>query len=74
MELSPYLARCPLVAILRGIRPEEAISVTAVLEEAGLAIVEVPLNSPDPMDSIAALARVYGDRLLMIGVEGAIFP
>ena len=51
-----YLSRCDLVAILRGIRPDEAVAVTAVLEAAGFAIVEVPLNSPDPMISIAALA------------------
>jgi 2-dehydro-3-deoxyphosphogalactonate aldolase len=65
MELTGYLARCPLVAILRGIRPEEAIPVTAALEANGFAIVEVPLNSPDPLTSIAALAREFGDRLLI---------
>jgi 2-dehydro-3-deoxyphosphogalactonate aldolase len=65
MELKDYLARCDLVAILRGIRPEEAVPVTAALEAAGLAIVEVPLNSPDPIVSIAALARTFGDRLLI---------
>jgi len=65
MGLSPYLARSPLVAILRGIRPAEAVAVTAALEAAGLAIVEVPLNSPDPLSSIAALAREFGSRLLI---------
>ena len=65
MELTGYLARCPLVAILRGIRPQEAIPVTAALEAKGFAIVEVPLNSPDPLTSIAALAREFGDRLLI---------
>jgi len=65
VDLSGYLARCGLVAILRGIRPEEAIPVTAALEAGGLAIVEVPLNSPDPMRSIAALAAEFGDRLLI---------
>ncbi len=65
MELRRYLDRCDLVAILRGIRPEEAIAVTAALEACGVAIVEVPLNSPDPMASIAALARAFGDRLLI---------
>ncbi|MDR3533313.1 MAG: 2-dehydro-3-deoxy-6-phosphogalactonate aldolase [Rhodopila sp.] len=65
MELSTYLAQCPLVAILRGIRPEEAVAVTAALEVGGIAIVEVPLNSPDPLASIAALARAFGDRLLI---------
>jgi 2-dehydro-3-deoxyphosphogalactonate aldolase len=65
MELSAYLARCKLIAILRGIRPDEAIPIAAALEAHGFAIVEVPLNSPDPMASIAALARAFGDRLLI---------
>jgi 2-dehydro-3-deoxyphosphogalactonate aldolase len=65
MGLTDYLARCDLVAILRGIRPEEAIAVTAALEAGGLTIVEVPLNSPDPMTSIAMLADTFGDRLLI---------
>jgi 2-dehydro-3-deoxyphosphogalactonate aldolase len=65
MDLKGYLARCPLIAILRGIRPDEAVAVTTSLELRGLAIVEVPLNSPDPMTSIAALARAFGDRLLI---------
>jgi 2-dehydro-3-deoxyphosphogalactonate aldolase len=65
MELTDYLARCPLVAILRGIRPEEAVPVTNALEGKGFAIVEVPLNSPDPLVSIAALAREFGHRLLI---------
>lgn len=65
MDLKPYLLRCPLVAILRGIRPDEAVAVTAALEAAGVAIVEVPLNSPDPIASIAALSQTYGARLLI---------
>jgi 2-dehydro-3-deoxyphosphogalactonate aldolase len=65
VELTGFLARCPLVAILRGIRPDEAIPVTAALEAAGFAIVEVPLNSPDPLRSIAALAREFGNRMLI---------
>jgi 2-dehydro-3-deoxyphosphogalactonate aldolase len=63
--LHPWLQRCPLVAILRGVRPDEAEPVCAALEAQGIAIVEVPLNSPDPLDSIARLARAFGDRLLI---------
>jgi 2-dehydro-3-deoxyphosphogalactonate aldolase len=63
--ITPWLQRCNLIAILRGIRPQEAVAVTHALEQAGLAIVEVPLNSPDPLHSIAALAREFGDRLLI---------
>ena len=65
MELTRYLERCPLIAILRGIRPDEASPVAAALETAGFAIIEVPLNSPDPMASIATLAREFGQRLLV---------
>ena len=64
-DLRGFLARCPLVAILRGVRPDEAIPVAAVLEARGFAIVEVPLNSPDPLTSIAALAHEFGERLLI---------
>lgn len=65
MELTGWLARCPLIAILRGVRPEEVEAVAAALEAAGIAIVEVPLNSPRPLESIARLARGFGDRLLI---------
>ena len=47
----------PLVAILRGIRPEEAVDIGSRLYETGFRLIEVPLNSPDPMASIAALRR-----------------
>ena len=65
MELKPFLDRCPLVAILRGIRPDEAEAIAATLADAGLAIIEVPLNSPDPMASIALLSAKFGDNVLI---------
>jgi len=65
VDLKPYLTRCPLVAILRGVRPQEASAIAAALQAAGIAIVEVPLNSPDPLASIAMLARDFGARLLI---------
>ncbi|MBV9249318.1 MAG: 2-dehydro-3-deoxy-6-phosphogalactonate aldolase [Acetobacteraceae bacterium] len=65
MELSAWLARCPLIAILRGVRPEEVEPIAAALEGRGVAIIEVPLNSPQPLDSIARLARGFSDRLLI---------
>jgi len=65
MGLNDYLARCPLVAILRGVRPDECEAIAAALEAAGIAIVEVPLNSPDPMQSIARLAKSFGARMLV---------
>lgn len=65
MELRPWLTRCPLIAILRGVRPDEVLAIAAALERQGIAIVEVPLNSPRPMESIAVLARDFGERLLI---------
>jgi 2-dehydro-3-deoxyphosphogalactonate aldolase len=64
-SLASFLARCDLIAILRAIRPEEAVPIAAALEALGFAIVEVPMNSPDPLASIAALAKVFSDRLLI---------
>jgi 2-dehydro-3-deoxyphosphogalactonate aldolase len=65
MELTPWLTRCPLIAILRGVRPDEVVPIATALEYQGIAIVEVPLNSPQPMQSIALLAREFGERLLI---------
>jgi 2-dehydro-3-deoxyphosphogalactonate aldolase len=58
----------PLVAILRGIRPEEAEAVVGALIESGFELIEVPLNSPDPFASIECLARRFGkDGLIGAG-------
>lgn len=65
MDLTPYLTRCPLVAILRGIAPGECEAIAAALDAAGFSIIEVPLNSPDPLASIARLSARFGDRLLI---------
>jgi 2-dehydro-3-deoxyphosphogalactonate aldolase len=65
MELTGWLARCPLIAILRGVKPDEVLAIGEALERQGVAIVEVPLNSPQPIDSIARLAREFGERLLI---------
>jgi 2-dehydro-3-deoxyphosphogalactonate aldolase len=50
MELNAWPERCPLIAILRGVKPEEAEPIAAALEASGISIVEVPLNSPQPLD------------------------
>lgn len=56
------LAACPLIAILRGIRPDEVEPVGAALVAAGIRVIEVPLNSPDPLHSIARLAARFGQQ------------
>ena len=59
-NLSSFLSPLPLIAILRGITPDEAVPVAEVLYGLGFRIIEVPLNSPQPFDSIAAIAKRFG--------------
>jgi 2-dehydro-3-deoxyphosphogalactonate aldolase len=62
------LAACPLVAVLRGIRPDEVLAVGEALIAAGIRILEVPLNSPDPYESITRLATLAkGDIIVGAG-------
>ncbi len=65
--LTTCLARLPLVGILRGLQPPEAPAIGAVLTEAGFTVIEVPLNSPQPLHSIATLARAFPDLLVGAG-------
>jgi len=58
-------AVCPLVAILRGLTPDEAEDVGEALVEAGFTLIEVPLNSPDPLESIARLAKRMAGRAVI---------
>ena len=58
-------ARFPLVAILRGVRPDEVEAIGEELVAAGFTIVEVPLNSPDPLNSIARLSRSLAGRAVV---------
>jgi len=71
--LNGWLARCALIPILRGVRPDEVEAIAAALAAAGMSIVEVPLNSPEPLESIARLARTFGDRML-VGAGTVVTP
>ena len=63
--LRRFFVDLPIVAILRGLKPEEALSILDALVAAGIRIVEVPLNSPRPLESLRQLVRQAGDDLLI---------
>lgn len=63
--LDECLAEAPVVAILRGIKPDEVLDVGRALMAAGVRIIEVPLNSPEPFRSISELAEVCGERCVV---------
>jgi 2-dehydro-3-deoxyphosphogalactonate aldolase len=62
---APYLVQNPLIAILRGIKLEEVVAYAAVIAAAGWRCIEVPLNSPAPLQSIEKLSSHFGDRVLI---------
>jgi len=66
-KLDAAMRRLPLVAILRGLTPEDAPAIGTALIDAGFALIEVPLNSPRPLASIAALAARHPDALVGAG-------
>ncbi|MDQ4418992.1 2-dehydro-3-deoxy-6-phosphogalactonate aldolase [Sphingobium sp. DEHP117] len=59
-DFTARLAECPLVAIIRGVTPDEVVAIGEALYEAGFRIIEVPLNSPEPLGSIERLATRLG--------------
>jgi Entner-Doudoroff aldolase len=64
-ELNAALVQMPLVAILRGIRKEEALEVVGALFNAGIRVAEVPLNSPDPFSTIRLLVQHFGEQMII---------
>ena len=64
-ELQRRLGECALVAIIRGVTPDEAEAIGEAIFEAGIRIIEVPLNSPEPLASIERLARRFGETALI---------
>jgi 2-dehydro-3-deoxyphosphogalactonate aldolase len=63
--LHRFLNECPLVAIIRGVTPDEAEAIGEALCDGGIRIIEVPLNSPDPLKSIELLAKRFGEHVLV---------
>ena len=54
-----------IIAILRGVQPDEAVDMAAVLLGSGITKIEVPLNSPNPFESIERIVHAFGDQALM---------
>lgn len=65
MTFERAFAHLPLIAILRGLEPKNAVAVAEVLVDAGFRLIEVPLNSPRPFDSIELMAEVFGDQAII---------
>ena len=64
--LDTYLKDLPLIAILRGVTPDEIVPVGRALYDAGFRVIEIPLNSPQPFESIRRLTAELGDRCVVV--------
>lgn len=60
--VDPHFSAVPLIAILRGVKPDEVMAIGQSLLDAGIQLIEVPLNSPEPFESIRRLAAAFGAR------------
>ncbi len=65
MNLENALDACGIVAILRGVTPDEVVAVSQTLYDAGVRVVEVPLNSPEPFISIEKLSKAFADKMVV---------
>lgn len=63
--LDTYLKDLPLIAILRGVTPDEIVAVGRALHDAGFRVIEIPLNSPQPFESIRRLTTELGESCLI---------
>ncbi len=63
--LETWLQKIPVVAIIRGVQPDEVVDIGTAIFEAGIGVIEVPLNSPDPFKSIEKLSSALGDRCVI---------
>jgi 2-dehydro-3-deoxyphosphogalactonate aldolase len=66
-QFQSHMDKLPLVAILRGLKPEEALAVGTAIVNAGFHILEVPLNSPEPLRSIQILSKAFPNALVGAG-------
>jgi 2-dehydro-3-deoxyphosphogalactonate aldolase len=64
-EFDAAFARCPLIAILRGVKPDEVEAIGDELVAAGFTLIEVPMNSPDPLESVSRLAKRFAGRAII---------
>ncbi|HEY0435557.1 MAG TPA: 2-dehydro-3-deoxy-6-phosphogalactonate aldolase [Phenylobacterium sp.] len=64
MTLDEAVSHCPVVAILRGVRPDEVLDHIEALYAAGVRVAEVPLNSPEPLESLRRICKAWGERLV----------
>jgi 2-dehydro-3-deoxyphosphogalactonate aldolase len=65
MTFDEALEKCAIIAILRGVTPDEATGVGEALFQAGIRVVEVPLNSPQPFESIKRLVKTFKGRMVV---------
>jgi 2-dehydro-3-deoxyphosphogalactonate aldolase len=65
MNLEDALETCGIIAILRGVTPDEVVAVSQTLYDAGIRVVEVPLNSPEPFTSIEKLSKAFADKMVV---------
>ena len=66
-QFQSHMQRLPLIAILRGLKPEEALAIGQAIVNSGFHILEVPLNSPDPLRSIQILSKAFPSALIGAG-------
>ncbi len=64
-EFDAAFARCPLIAILRGVKPDEVEAIGDELVAAGFTLIEVPMNSPEPLESVSRLAKRFAGRAVI---------
>ncbi|PCI87431.1 MAG: 2-dehydro-3-deoxy-6-phosphogalactonate aldolase [Hyphomicrobiales bacterium] len=65
IRLNAALVDIPLIAILRGVKPQEVLEIAQIIYQAGIKVIEIPLNSPEPYNSIEILQQAMGDEAVI---------